>query len=238
MALAYRWADGILAVSHGVADDIVKTLRISKAKVTVAYNPVDIQSARELGEKSPSHPWFSESGIDVIVAAGRLTKQKDFPTLIRSIARVRSTRDVRLIILGEGEERANLQFLISLLKLDDFIYLPGFELNPFSYFSHAKLFVLSSAWEGLPNVLIQAMACGVPVISTDCPSGPREILENGKWGDLVPVGEDACMARAIVASLTTNEHPDATMRAADFNLAIAVDRYLSVLDRATHSRMV
>jgi glycosyltransferase involved in cell wall biosynthesis len=138
------------------------------------------------------------------LGAGRLARQKDFRTLIRAFARVHAERHYRLVILGEGNDRAPLEALAVKLGLKDDIDLPGFVTNPFAYMSKAALFVLSSAWEGFGNVLAEAMALGVPVVSTDCPSGPREILQDGRYGPLVPVGDACALAKAMIDVL---DHP-------------------------------
>jgi glycosyltransferase involved in cell wall biosynthesis len=149
--------------------------------------------------------------------------------LIYAFAKLRSKRSVRLIILGEGELREELGDIINRLSLNKDVDLHGFVDNPFSFMRHSDLFILSSAWEGLPGALIQAMACGVPVVATDCRSGPAEILENGKWGRLVPVGDVTALAEAIADALDAEHHPDVESRAAEFGMKQALDGYLQVL---------
>ena len=153
---------------------------------------------------------------------GRLTKQKDFPTLLRAFALLRQRKDVRLIILGQGNLRSELQELIKNLDLQVVVDLPGFVENPFAILKHASLFVLSSAWEGLPNALIQAMACGTLVVST-------EILQGGKWGRLVPVGNVEAMAEAMAATLEDENRPNVMQRAAEFSVDHGVKGYLRVM---------
>jgi glycosyltransferase involved in cell wall biosynthesis len=165
----------------------------------------------------------------VILAVGRLTLQKDFPTLIRAFARLRARRSARLVILGEGELRDELEALVAELGLTADVALPGFVDNPFSWMRGSALFVLSSAWEGFGNVLVEAMACGTPVVSTDCPSGPAEILENGKWGRLAAVGDAEALARAIAEALDDPNPPDVRARAAFFSVERSVDAYLAIL---------
>ncbi len=184
----YPWADTVIAVSEGVADDLVSCLGLSRAQITVIPNPVVSDDIEALANEPLEHPWFAPGAPPVLLAAGRLTTQKAFPTLLQAFARLVPERDLRLMILGEGPDRGALQAEIDALGLGARVALPGFDPNPFRYLARARLFVLSSAWEGLPGVLIQAMACGTPVVSTDCPSGPREVLENGRLGPLVPVG--------------------------------------------------
>ena len=226
---AYLASDSIVAVSTGVADDLAKSLSIPRSCIDVAYNPVVTDSLSTLADETTALPWLPPGSSPLILGAGRLTKAKDFITLIRSFALVRATRPARLAILGEGELRAELKTEAIKLGVDTDVVMPGFIDNPFAVMRQANLFVLSSAWEGLPNVLIQAMACGTPVVSTDCPSGPNEILEGGKWGRLVPVGDVLALAKAITASLDEIEHPDVVLRAADFNVNQAVNKYLQVM---------
>jgi glycosyltransferase involved in cell wall biosynthesis len=165
----------------------------------------------------------------VILGVGRLTPAKDFPTLLRAFARVRQVRAVRLVILGEGELRGTLEALVRDLGLEDSVSLPGFVQNPYAYMARAKLFVLSSAWEGFGSALVEAMACGLPVVSTDC-GGPSEILEGGMYGRLVPVGDPQALAEAILTALV--EPPQADLlraRAEDFSVEKIADQYLEVL---------
>ncbi|NLL58039.1 MAG: glycosyltransferase [Firmicutes bacterium] len=190
-------ADVIVAVSQGVAEDLASITGIPKSRIRVIYNPVVTSELLQRSHEHVKHAWFAPGEPPVILGVGRLTKAKDFPTLIRAFALVRQERPARLMILGEGEERFRLEALVKELGLEDDVALPGFVDNPYAYMARAAVFVLSSAWEGLPTVLIEAMACGCPVVSTDCPSGPAEILENGKYGPLVPVGDADKLAEAI-----------------------------------------
>jgi len=179
------------------------------------------------------HPWFAPGAPPVVLGVGRLAPQKEFPTLIRAFARVRSQRPARLMILGEGktpDRRAALLALAGELGIAEDVALPGFQPNPFAYMARASLFVLSSAWEGLPGVLVQALACGCPVVSTDCPSGPAEILEQGEYGRLVAVGDEAALAEAIGSTLDNPPERDKLRaRGADFSIDLSVDRHLDVL---------
>jgi glycosyltransferase involved in cell wall biosynthesis len=152
--------------------------------------------------------------------------QKDFATLLKAFARLRRTRPAKLIILGDGEGKEDLEALAETLGIRTDVDFPGYVANPYVYFRQASVFVLSSAWEGLPNVLIEAMACGCPVVSTDCPSGPSEILDGGRFGRLVPVGDDAAMAQAIEATLDQGDAPAAPgEHARRFNFDSVVERY-------------
>ena len=228
MGWAYPYADGIIAISSGVADDLAQAVGIARERITVIYNPV-MPVCEDHTETSYAHPWFAPGSPPVILGVGRLTEQKDFFSLIRAFAKVRIQYNCRLMILGEGELREELEDLVKSLGLDSDVALPGFVENPYFYMSRAAVFVLSSQWEGLANVLIEALACGCPVVSTDCPSGPSEVLENGKWGRLVPVGNVDALAEAVLATLTEDTHPDVVSRARDFCVEQAATRYLDVL---------
>jgi glycosyltransferase involved in cell wall biosynthesis len=163
------------------------------------------------------------------LGVGRLTKQKNFPLLIHAFVKVRQKKTCRLVILGDGELRSEIEILINNFGIHDDVLLPGFQENPFAWMSASSVFVLSSDWEGLGNVLIEAMACGTPVVSTDCPSGPSEILEGGKWGRLVAVGDVDSLSKAILDTLLDENQPDVVKRAHHFGVNSAVDHYLEVL---------
>ncbi len=195
-------ADEIVSVSRGTADDFARLAKISRERITVIYNPVIGPTMLRAAEELLDHPWFQPGQPAVVLGVGRLTAQKDFPNLLRAFARVRKAREVRLIILGEGEERSTLEQLARSLGIADQVALPGVVRNPYVYMKRASLFALSSAWEALPTVLIEAMACGCPVVSTDCMSGPREILQDGRLGRLVPPRDENALAEAILAGLS------------------------------------
>lgn len=230
MSWAYPKADGIVAVSKGVADDLAQAIALPRDRISVIYNPVLTKELFEKAQRPAEHAWLSPGKPPVILGVGRLTTAKDFPTLIRAFARVRTRRECHLIILGEGELRPKLESLRSELGIQDSVQLPGFVDNPFAWMSRASLFVLSSAWEGLPNALIQAMACGAPVVSTDCPSGPYEILEGGRWGALVPVGDVEALAGAIENALNTPAGGVTCKNIDKFSEDRCVTAYLKVLD--------
>jgi glycosyltransferase involved in cell wall biosynthesis len=201
--LVYRFADGIIAVSKGVEDDLIKTIpSVDKHTLSVIYNPVLRPEIYAKAAKAPDHEWLRNKDIPVVLGTGRLWKQKDFPVLIHSIKHLHEQKyPVRLIILGEGPERMNLEKLVKKLDLEDYVSLPGFNENPYAYMHEADVFVLSSRFEGLPNALIEAMACNCKVVSTNCPSGPYEILKGGEFGALVPVGDSFALAQAISLTL-------------------------------------
>ena len=229
MRLFYPLADSLVAISRGVADDLSHTIGLHRERIEVIYNPVDIHNLNEKAEAEINHGLINTAGPPFLLGAGRLSPQKDFATLIQAFAVLRRKRPVRLMILGEGDLREELEVLVRKLDIEDAVELPGFVDNPFVYMKHAAVFILSSRWEGFGNVLIEAMACGTPVISADCPSGPAEILENGKWGRLVPVGDVEALARAMELTLDDLNPPDVCMRAHDFKSEKAAGRYLRLL---------
>lgn len=203
----YPRVDGLIAVSNGVADDLSSLIGIARERIEVIYNPVVSDDLIDKARKPVGHPWFAAGQSPVILSVGRLTAQKDQAMLLRAFAKVRGTTPARLLILGEGEERARLEALARELKIDADIQMPGFVDNPFAYMNKAATFALSSKYEGLPTVLIEALASGARVVSTDCPSGPREILADGQYGRLVPVGDVDTMAQALTESLSETERP-------------------------------
>lgn len=226
----YPLADAFIAVSQGVAADLVRFAKVDPAKVRTVYNPVVSAELLERAQEGPPHPFFAPDEPPVVLGVGRLGVQKDFPTLIRAFAAATGETDARLVILGEGEKRDELEALVRHLGLQDRVSLPGFADNPFSYMARADTFVLSSRFEGLPGALIQAMACGTKVVSTDCPSGPAEILRGGELAPLVPVGDVSALAAAISASLRLPAAPPAlAARAHDFSDEHTLPGYLKVL---------
>jgi glycosyltransferase involved in cell wall biosynthesis len=233
----YAKAAAIVAVSKGVADDITHRTGFPREQITVIYNPVVGPDLLRRAQEPVDHPWFQPGNPPVMLGAGRLGKAKDFPTLIRAFAIVRRRMPARLVILGEGKKpkktakrQAELTALATRLNVADDVALLGFQSNPLAYMARSALFVLSSLYEGLGNVLIEALACGCPVVSTNCPSGPAEILENGKFGPLVPVNDPAALAAAIISVLQDPPNPERLReRAGLFSIDRAVDRYESLL---------
>lgn len=232
----YRHAEAVVAVSNGLAEEVAEVAALPRARVTTIYNPVVTPMLLRNAQAPLDHPWFASGSPPVILGAGRIHDDKDFATLIKAFARVRAQRDVRLMILGDAKKVSRLDALKTLAAAQGVghaVAFPGFVDNPLPYMARAAIFVLSSIREGLPGVLIEALACSCPVVSTDCPNGPAEILEAGKFGRLVPVGDDAAMAAAIVETL--DEPPNREKlraRGADFSLDCAVTRYLEVLEIA------
>ena len=229
VASCYPWAGRIIAVSEGVADDLCEATGLSRKKVQVIHNPVITDQLRAQTRIPLYHPWYEPGQPPVLLAVGRLSPEKDFPTLIKAFDRVRRLRPVRLLILGEGEMRTELQSLITSLGLDQDVSLPGFVDNPYHYMAHSAMLILSSLWEGLPTVLVEALYCGTPIVATDCPSGPREILCDGKYGRLVPVANPIILAEAIETTLDSNNSPASEESWKSFDLECVLDQYLSSL---------
>lgn len=229
--LFYPRAAGIIAVSRGLARDLEAELRLPEASVHTIYNPVIDPALLARSAESLDHPWFLPGQPPVILGAGRLVELKDHATLIRAFALVRTRLPARLLILGEGPSRPKLEALARELELGpEVLSLPGFTPNPYAYMKRAATFVLSSRLESLPTVLIEAMACGCPVISSDCTFGPAEILEGGKYGPLYPVGDAAALAQAITRILRSPPERRALVRRAmDFSFDRAVDEYRALL---------
>ena len=225
----YPDCDQIIAVSDGVKEDFCTLTGIPARKVTTIYNPI-YEDEMLLRSMDPiGHPWFQPGQPPVILGAGRLVKQKNFSLLIKSFGLVRSRVPCRLLIIGEGSERENLESEARETGFPDDIALIGFEDNPFPFMKQSNLFVLSSSWEGFGNVLVEAMAMGTPVVSTDCPSGPREILMDGKYGPLVPVDDVAGLAKAIEDTLSAPLQPEVLKeRAMNFSVRASAEEYLKL----------
>ena len=235
----YPRADAIVAVSRGVQRELAQLIGISEERIPLIYNPIWTPELLAKMEGPLAHPWFSEGAPPVILAAGTFKIQKDFFTLLEAFARLRRIRKLRLLLLGDGPLRPLLERRVRELGIAADVALPGFVDNVLPWMRRASAFVLSSRWEGLPGVLLEAMACGCPVVSTDCPSGPREILDGGRFGPLVPVGDADALAEAIGRVL--DAPPPAELlraRAAEFDLAAAIPRYLELFERciARHGR--
>lgn len=225
-----RWypdADAIICVSRGVAADFASLVPKARDRIHSRYNPI---ASAETEPEAPLHPWLNDTATPVILGVGRLTTQKGFATLIRAFAQLEQQQPPRLLILGEGPERAALQALAARLGVAERVALPGFVPNPRAQMAAARVFVLSSVWEGFGNVLVEAMSVGTPVVATDCPSGPREILADGRYGPLVAVGDVPALAAAIQQQLIApTPSPLLRSRAADFSPERVAARYLELL---------
>jgi glycosyltransferase involved in cell wall biosynthesis len=235
--------DLIVAVSNAAKSDILTTFKVPRSFVKVIYSPVVDENIVIKSKEAVNHKWLSEEKV-CIISVGRVIPSKRYDTLIDAFRLIRNEVDARLLILGERNENSScykkLMAQIDNLQLNHSIEFLGFDNNPFKYLSKAKVFVLSSEYEGLPGVLIQAMACGCQVVSTDCPSGPREILEDGKYGRLVQVGNAVELAEAI---LETIKNPISkgklVQRAGFFSVNNGVDHYLECIDQITaHEKLL
>lgn len=199
--LLYPRADAIVAVSEGVRGDLVKHVQIPESRVEVITNPVDLSELTARAEEASHHPWLQDTGVPVFLGTGRLERQKGFDVLLRAFAVYRRQHPARLIILGEGGLRRELNDLSTALGIADDVDLPGYIDNPLPYMKRAPVFVLSSRWEGYPNALLEALAAGTSIVATDCHSGPREILRGGELGYLCQVDDHEALARAMTAAI-------------------------------------
>lgn len=198
----YSQADALVTVSDGVGRDLIEIVGVPRARVRTLPNPVVSDGLFKHATEPVDDPWADAEAGPLVVAVGRLSPEKNYLLLLDAMARVRAVRpDVRLAVLGEGRERERLEARRDALGLGDCVALPGWADNPHAWMKRSALVVLSSDWEGLSMTLIEAMACGCPVVATDCPHGPREILDHGRYGRLVPVGDRESLAQAIVATL-------------------------------------
>lgn len=229
MHLEFPRTDGVIAVSQGAADDLARFARINRDAISVIFNPVVGESDSSVGNPLDLADWWTGPHRRVL-AVGTLKSIKDYTTLLSAFAKLRQQIDARLLILGEGECRGALEAQAKQLGIDGSVFMPGFVKDPSPYYQHTDLHVLSSTGEGLPTVIIEALAAGTPVVSTDCASGPREILCDGKYGRLVPVGDAQALAKAMAESLSvTHDREALKARAQDFSIDNAADRYLELL---------
>ncbi len=205
----YRHTDLLVACSHGMAQDLSDHLGIPRERVRVLPNATVGVDLHELAAQEVDHPWLLDHEVPTLLAVGSLIPQKNHELLLAAVARVRQAQEVRLIVLGEGPLRDRLERRVTELGLDEVVDLAGTDTNPYRYMARCDAFVLSSDWEGLPGVLIEAVAIGANTISTDCPSGPREILADGQHGRLVPTGDPEALAQAILSSLRAPRRPPA-----------------------------
>jgi glycosyltransferase involved in cell wall biosynthesis len=226
----YPRADKIAAVSNGVADDLARSIGVPHQRIEVIRNPVVTEQMLALAREEFQHPWFLAGSPPVLLSAGRLAPAKDYPTLLRAFAKLHARRPCRLMVLGEGELSTDLIKLMEMLGIGPDVAFLGFVINPYAIMSKAALLVLSSRWEGSPNVLVEAMACGLPVVSTDCPSGPREILANGMFGPLVRIG-DAEELSSAMAHVLDNPTPRSLLEQGSrpYRSEHAASKYLNLM---------
>jgi len=229
----YPYADERVGVSDGVSDDLASAANLSRDSITTIYSPVIGPYIQKKSEQPLDHPWFDDDSIEVVLSVGNLRRQKRYPALVRVFDQVANQRDVKLVILGEGGDRDRIESEITKRGLEDDVDLPGQVSNPYKYMSRADVFALSSGWEGLPTVLIEALACGCPIVSTDCPSGPDEILKGGEYGTLVEVGDEAALADGILQTLDNKPSEERLReRSREFTAETAADKYETLLFRS------
>lgn len=227
LRLTYSAADHIIAVSEGVADGL-QTLGVPRERIKVIYNPVVSERMLELASRPVTHKWLGPNRSPLLIAIGRLSKEKDYPVLLEAVAMLRGRRPVNLLVLGEGVERQPLEQLAASLGIEEHVDFAGYVANPYAYLARADVLVLSSRSEGLPTVLIEALALGTRVVSTDCESGPREILAGGEYGRLVPVGRPDLLANAVQEALAEPPPQGVEEAWSRFTFEAAVDRYVEM----------
>jgi glycosyltransferase involved in cell wall biosynthesis len=226
----YPRAEHVASVSHALAADLEEQVPALRDRVDTLYNPVVTPDFAERADRPADHPWLQERDVPVVLSAGRLTRQKDYPTLLRAFARMRRVRPLRLLVLGEGPDRAALERLALELGVAHDVDFPGFVPDTLPYLAAASVFALTSEWEGLPAALIEALYCGCPVVSTNCPTGPEEILLGGTFGALVPVGDVDAVEFALADALDKPPDPKRLQeRALQFSLEASVHAYLDTL---------
>jgi glycosyltransferase involved in cell wall biosynthesis len=230
MRYLYRFADAVVSPSEGAAQDLANFAGMPRERVTVIPNPIDRERLNQLSGVTIDHPWFQNTNIPVIVGLGELTQRKGFDTLIQAFSILRKKRAARLFIIGRGRGMPELEKLVRRMDLVDDVQFSGFIANPFPYLGRADLFVQASHYEGFGMALLEALSLGIPSVATNCPSGPREILQDGRFGALVPIGDSAAMAKQIGLTLDTPHEPSFLMQAAEpYSLEKVTDRYLQVL---------
>ncbi|WP_206199358.1 glycosyltransferase [Parasulfuritortus cantonensis] len=231
MRLLYRHADHVLVPSLGAADDLAAYAGLARDAIRVVANPVVRPDMAALAAEPVAHPWFAAGAPPVLLGVGELSTRKDFATLVRAHARLVERLDCRLVILGEGRQRDALMRLAGQLGTADRLDLPGFVANPYPYMARAAAFALTSRWEGLGIVLVEALALGTPAAACDCPSGPREVLADGRYGPLVAVADDAALADALEGLLRRPPEREALKAAArPYTVAASAEAYLAALE--------
>jgi glycosyltransferase involved in cell wall biosynthesis len=230
MRSLYPRADQTIAVSNSAAQDCANDLGIDIDSIKVIYNPVLTPQFFQKLEGKTHHPWFLPGQPPVVLGVGRLSQVKDYGTLVRAFKHVQEWVPSRLLILGEGPQRAEIEWLVSQLGLSHSIQLAGFVPNPYPYFKNAAVFVSSSVYDASPNVLVEAMACGCPVVSTDCPGGAAELIGNGKYGHLAPVGDDQALAHAIMEVFNGDRRPASAEWLSNFKSQTALNHYRQLVE--------
>lgn len=229
MRLLYSTADAVVAVSDAVADDLARLTGLKRSSIHVIHNPVDASAVTALAREPVQHPWFDPGQPPVVLSVGSLWPHKDHRTLLEAFRIVRGHVSARLAILGDGPLRADLSQRARRLGLEHDVLLPGFVPNPYSWMARSAVFVLPSKWEGLPTVLVEAMACGLTPVATDCPGGSAEVLGGGRFGYLTQVDNPPAMADVIIGALGRPLPTDALRaRASEFSIDNAAQSYLNL----------
>lgn len=227
----YPRAYNVIVTSRGVADDMARYTGLERSRITPAQPPtIDPRRVEHARNSVPPHPWLESCEPPVVLGVGELSGRKDYAMLVRAFAALRKSRPCRLVILGEGDKRRELEELTHSLGITEYVDMPGFVADPYPYMAHAAVFAHASRWEGLGMVLVEALALGTPVVAADCPSGPREVLADGRYGTLVPVGDAPAMTEALARTLDAPPFPYHLRRAAEpFCAEPAVDNYLRAM---------
>ncbi|NMB87059.1 MAG: glycosyltransferase [Chloroflexi bacterium] len=228
--LLYRFAHRVVCVSRGVADDLATYAGLPRRRIDVIYNPVITPELKALAAQPFDHPWFAPGQPPVVLGVGRLVAQKDFATLLRAFALLRARTPARLVLLGEGEQRAELEALAERQGIRQDVWFAGFQANPFQVMSRAAVMVMSSLHEGFGMVLVEAMACGCPLVSTNCPHGPEELLDGGRYGHLVPLRDPAAMAEAVLAVLNGDPRRPPADWLRQFEVDSVTRQYLELIE--------
>lgn len=228
---AYRRADTVVSVSQGAARDLMETLAVPAKQIRVLYNPVITDRLEAVAREPADLPWPQNPEIPMLIALGRFAREKNYTGLLDAFAGVRRQRPARLLLLGDGPDRPELEDRVREHGLEDDVAMPGFRANPYAPMARADLLVLSSRHEALPTVLIEALALGVPIVATDCDNGPREILDGGRLGRLVPVGDTEALTAAILAHLEAVHDRDALRaRGEEFSVAPRTREYIRLFE--------
>lgn len=229
--LLYRFADKVIGISKGVAGDVRQTAKLNEEKIGWIHNPVVSAQVLDQLEQNTDDPWFDESDDPVIVTSGRLVPQKDYETFFLAFKKLLESKKARLLILGDGALKDELTQRTEQLGITDHVCFKGFVDSPLPYMKRAQLFAITSRWEGFCNVIVEALLCGLPIVSTDCPSGPAEILEDGKFGALCPVGDMDALAKAMEEALEKPIDPEIQKkRAMDFTVQKICDQYEALME--------
>ena len=232
----YKRDDFIIAVSEGVKQDLLKKIQGIENKIRVIYNPVLNKDIFLMSYEPVYHKWFLEKNMPIILSVGRLSKEKNYSTLLQAFKLIKGVNKCKLVIMGEGPERENLENLAKSLQINEDLWMPGFDINPYKYMSKSDIFVLTSIYEGLPSVLIEALALGLPLVSTDCESGPREIIKNNINGLLVKVGDYKYLSQAIIYILKNRNKFITNMNELErFKLENVVYEYKNLIDNLSEN---